>query len=99
MINKYNLKISILKMKICLASEAHTCNPCNSGGRDQKALGSKPAWANSSRDPILKIIQHKTELEEWLEWQSKREALSSNHSTTKKNLLWLFFVQILDCIL
>jgi hypothetical protein len=28
---------------------AHICNPSYSGGRDQKA-----AWANSSRDPILK---------------------------------------------
>jgi hypothetical protein len=32
---------------------AHTCNPSYSGGRDQKVCGSKPAWANSSQDPIL----------------------------------------------
>jgi hypothetical protein len=33
----------------------HACNPSYSGGRDQKDHGSEPAWANSSRDPILKI--------------------------------------------
>jgi hypothetical protein len=33
---------------------AHTCNPSNSGGRDQEDRGSKPAWANSLQDPILK---------------------------------------------
>jgi hypothetical protein len=34
---------------------AHVCNPSYSGGRDQEALGSKPVWANSSRDPVSKI--------------------------------------------
>jgi hypothetical protein len=33
---------------------AHTCNPSYSGGRDQEDRSSKPAQANSSRDPILK---------------------------------------------
>jgi hypothetical protein len=33
---------------------AHTCNPSYSGGRDQEDHGSKPAWTNSSQDPILK---------------------------------------------
>jgi hypothetical protein len=33
---------------------AHTCNLSYSGGRDQKDHGSKPAQANSSRDPIWK---------------------------------------------
>jgi hypothetical protein len=33
---------------------AHFCNPSYSGGRDQEDHGSKPAQANSSRDPILK---------------------------------------------
>jgi hypothetical protein len=31
-------------------------NPTYSGGRDQKDHGSKPAKANSSRDPILKSL-------------------------------------------
>jgi hypothetical protein len=32
----------------------HTYNPSYSGSRDQEDGGSKPAWANSSQDPILK---------------------------------------------
>jgi hypothetical protein len=40
----------------------------------------KPAWANSSRDSILKKIHYKKGLVEWL----KVKALSSNPSTTKK---------------
>jgi hypothetical protein len=31
---------------------AHTCNPSYSGGRDQEDHGSKPAWGNSSHDPV-----------------------------------------------
>jgi hypothetical protein len=31
----------------------HTYNPNYLGGRDQEDHSSKPAWANSSRDPIL----------------------------------------------
>jgi hypothetical protein len=38
---------------------AHTCNPTYSGGRDQEDHGSKPAWANSLRDPILKKPHYK----------------------------------------
>jgi hypothetical protein len=34
---------------------AHACNPSYSGGRDQEHHGSKPAQANSSQGPILKI--------------------------------------------
>jgi hypothetical protein len=33
---------------------AHTCNCSYSGGRDQEDCGSKPAQANSLRDPISK---------------------------------------------
>jgi hypothetical protein len=33
---------------------AHTYNTSYSGGRDQENHGSKPAQANTSRDPILK---------------------------------------------
>jgi hypothetical protein len=39
-------------MKIGWVPVAHTCNPSYSGGRDGKDCGLKPAWANSSRDPI-----------------------------------------------
>jgi hypothetical protein len=38
---------------------AHVRNPSYSGGRDQEDLSSKPASANSSRDPILKKKNHK----------------------------------------
>jgi hypothetical protein len=34
---------------------AQACNPSYLGGRDQEDHSSKPAWANSLRDPILKI--------------------------------------------
>jgi hypothetical protein len=59
---------------------AHTCNPSFSGGRDQEDPSSKPAWANSSQDSILKKPIPKKGLAEWL----KGKALSSNPSTTRK---------------
>jgi hypothetical protein len=40
-----------------------------SGGRDQEDRSSKPAWANSSRDPVLKkkaLKKGRGELAEWL---------------------------------
>jgi hypothetical protein len=58
---------------------AHTCNPSYPGGRDQEHLILKPAWANSSRDPISKIPSQKG-LVEWL----KVKAVSSNPSAAKK---------------
>jgi hypothetical protein len=33
---------------------AHVYNPSYSGSRDQEDHSSKPAWVNSSRDPISK---------------------------------------------
>jgi hypothetical protein len=33
---------------------ANVCNLSYLGGRDQENHGLKPAWANSSQDPILK---------------------------------------------
>jgi hypothetical protein len=47
------------------APMAHTCNPSYSGGRDKVDHGSKPAWGNSSQDPILKK-PNKKGLVEWL---------------------------------
>jgi hypothetical protein len=58
---------------------AHTCNPSYSG-RDQEDLGLKPAWANSSRDPILKKPIIKIGLVEWL----KVKSLGSNPILEKK---------------
>jgi hypothetical protein len=37
---------------------AHTCNPICSEGRDQENHSSKPAWENSSGDPIPKNPSH-----------------------------------------
>jgi hypothetical protein len=34
---------------------AQVCSPSYSGSRDQEDLSSKPAQANSPKDPILKI--------------------------------------------
>jgi hypothetical protein len=45
---------------------AHPYNPGNSGSRDQEDGGLKPAWANSSQDPILKKTYHEKGLVEWL---------------------------------
>jgi hypothetical protein len=60
---------------------AHICNPSYSGGRHQEDHGLKPAWANSSRDPILKNLSQNIGLVEWL----KVKVLSSSPSTTKIN--------------
>jgi hypothetical protein len=62
---------------------AHAYNPSYSGGRDQEDHGLKPAWANSSQDPILKKKKiRKKGLVEWL----KVKALSSNPITAKKKI-------------
>jgi hypothetical protein len=47
---------------------AHVYNPSHSGGRDQEDHSSKPAWATSSWEPILKKTQHKKVLVECLKW-------------------------------
>jgi hypothetical protein len=57
----------------------HTYNPNYSRGRDQEDRSSKPAWPNSSQDPISKKTITKTGLVVWL----KVKALSSSSSTTK----------------
>jgi hypothetical protein len=53
------------------ASVTHVCNPSYSGGKDQGDLGSKPARAKSSQDPISKKKKkkkknHKKGLVNWL---------------------------------
>jgi hypothetical protein len=53
-----------MDLRTVLQPVADTYNPSYSGGRDWKDL-SKPAWANSSQDPILKNPSKK-ELAEWL---------------------------------
>jgi hypothetical protein len=61
---------------------AHTCNPSFSGGRDQEDLGSKPAGANSSQDPISKIPNTKG-----AGGVAQGVGPSSSPSTTKKERL------------
>jgi hypothetical protein len=56
MLTAYNQKI--LSRTPSWAPVAHACNLGYSRGRDQEDHGSKPDWANSSRDPILKITLH-----------------------------------------
>jgi hypothetical protein len=53
------VKTNIQELQICQASVAHTYNPSYSGGRDQEDCSLKPALANSSQDPILKILNIK----------------------------------------
>jgi hypothetical protein len=45
---------NITKREYLWAPVAHTYSPSYSGGRDQEDHSSKPAWANSSWDPISK---------------------------------------------
>jgi hypothetical protein len=62
---------------------AHACNPSYSGGRNQEDRGSKPSWANSLQDCILKIEKKGKKKKDW--WSGSRcRALSSNPSTGKK---------------
>jgi hypothetical protein len=52
--NPYTGREKKKDMRFFRALVAHTCNPSYSGVRDEENEGSKPAQANSSRDPILK---------------------------------------------
>jgi hypothetical protein len=61
--------VNIYASKINTPSQAlvaHTCNPSYSGGREQEDHDLKPAWANSSQDPISKKPITKNGLIEWL---------------------------------
>jgi hypothetical protein len=70
---------------------AHTCNPSYSRGRDQEDHGSKPAQANSLRDPISKKTHHKKRAEEVAQGvgpefkpQYHTHTHTHTHKTTKK---------------
>jgi hypothetical protein len=75
-----SVKLCSQKFNSRQALVAHICNPSYSGGRDQEDHGSKPVWANSLWDYILKIHITKKGLVEWL----KIQALSANPTITKK---------------
>jgi hypothetical protein len=47
--------IQLEKKEMDQALVAHICIPSYSGGREQEDCTSKPAWENSSQDPISKI--------------------------------------------
>jgi hypothetical protein len=78
-----NLGTLVLNLKNSIpgwALVAHAYNPSCAGGRDQEACGSRPAQANSSRDPISK----KPFIKKGLVEGSRCKSLSSNLSTVKK---------------
>jgi hypothetical protein len=56
------------KKNFSLGMVVYTCNPSDLGGRDQEKHSLKPAWGNSSWDPIFKKKKknHKTGLVERL---------------------------------
>jgi hypothetical protein len=64
------------------APVAHTCNSSYSGGRDQEDHGSKPARANSSRDPISKNPSQKGLVEFKPQYHKKKK------KKKKKNMKW-----------
>jgi hypothetical protein len=71
---------------------ASACNPSYSGSRDQEDHSSKPAQANSSKDPISKIPNTKKGWWSGLSGKysaclAMHEGLSSNASTEKKKFL------------
>jgi hypothetical protein len=64
-----------------------TCMPCFSGGREQQDHDSNLEWANTSQDPISKILSTKRSgrLAQVVKcFHCNCEALNSNHSTTTK---------------
>jgi hypothetical protein len=56
----------LIKSWYCWVPVAHACNPSYIGSRDQEDHGSRPAWANSLGDSILKKTHHKKRPVEWL---------------------------------
>jgi hypothetical protein len=64
---------------------AHVCNPSYSGSRDQEDPGSKPAWANSWQDPILKKAHQREGLAEWLKVKAQSSSPSTETPPQKTN--------------
>jgi hypothetical protein len=56
----------LLKVVHTQLGAIHVCNPTYSGGRDQEICSLKPALANNSWDPILKMPNTIKGLVEWL---------------------------------
>jgi hypothetical protein len=68
--NKRKMKKKKENIRAGQVSVVHPCNPSYSGDRDQGDHCLNPAWANSSRDPVLKIPNTKIGLAEWFKWLS-----------------------------
>jgi hypothetical protein len=58
------MKREVKTIELSQVLVAHTCNPSYSEGKDQEDHGLSPAWANSLREPIMKIPNTKKS------WQS-----------------------------
>jgi hypothetical protein len=76
-----------LNLKVSQAPLAYIYNPCYSGSRDQEDRSSKPAWANSLRDPMSKYPTQEgaggvAQVVEQL--PSKHETLNFNPISTKR---------------
>jgi hypothetical protein len=56
--------MSYKKIQQGQAAVVHVCKASYSGGRDEEDCSSRPALANSSRDPISKILN--TARRQWL---------------------------------
>jgi hypothetical protein len=63
-------ELSFIKCASSQVLVGYTCNPIYSGGRNQEDGGSRPGWANNSRDTISKNTKHQKGLMEWLKWYS-----------------------------
>jgi hypothetical protein len=73
---------NILKSNLSQAPVAHACNPSYSSGRYQDNHGLKPAQANSSQDPILKIPN--TQKKGW--WSGSRRRSSVQAPALQKKI-------------
>jgi hypothetical protein len=78
----------VKKIVLSWVPVAHAYNPSYSGGRYQDDCGLKPARANSSWDPILKISFTKKGLVEWF----KRKVLSSSKKRKRKRIVLKSFL-------
>jgi hypothetical protein len=77
----------------CWALVTHPVNLATPGSKDQENRSSKPAWANSLRDPISKKPFTKIELVKWL----KVKALSLELLQYRKKYIFYIFCFIRNC--
>jgi hypothetical protein len=65
---------------------AHTCNPSYSEGRDLEDRGLKPAWTNSSQEPISKNPSQKRAggMVQGVGYEFKLQHCKNKQKTTQK---------------